>query len=43
MRIVYTDGGVLTCSSFTIEGDCLYADDYLIVPISDIDHVEDEN
>ena len=41
MRIVYKDGGVLTCSSFVIEGDTIYADDYLLVPINDIEYVED--
>ena len=42
MTIVYKDGGLLSCS--TVEVSCreLFCDDVYIVPIEDVDHIEND-
>lgn len=41
MVVVYTDGSTLECSRIEICGNDLYCDDYRIVPICDVDHIEE--
>ena len=41
MKIIYYDGGVLTCSYFEIDNQHIYADDVYIVDINDVERVED--
>lgn len=39
MYIIYTDGGVLECSTVVVDGACLIADDIYEVPIGEIDRI----
>lgn len=41
MYIIYTDGGVLECSTAVVYGACLIADDIYEVPIEEIDRIEE--
>jgi hypothetical protein len=41
MKIIYIDGSVLECNKIEILGSNLYCDDYRIVSVFDIDHIED--
>lgn len=41
MIINYTDGGVLKCSKIEIMGDKLYADEFYIIELSDIESIEE--
>ena len=41
MTIIYKDGGKLECSSIEIYGNTLYADDIYIIPIDDVELIED--
>ncbi len=42
MKIIYTDGSVLTCSTIEICGSDFYCDDYRIVPMCDVVRVEED-
>ena len=41
MRVVYKDGGVLTCSRIEFYELAIYADEVYVVPYDEIDYVED--
>lgn len=42
MRIIYTDGSILECSTIEICGNDLFCDDYRIVPVTDIEKIEED-
>ena len=42
MRIFLTDGSILECTTIQIEGNDLYLDDYRIIPIEEVDTIEDD-
>lgn len=42
MKVVYTDGGVLTCNKIEYFDDGIFCDDYRIVKNYEIDHIEED-
>lgn len=42
MKIILSDGSILTCSSIQIIGYDLYCDEYRIVPTCDVERIEEE-
>lgn len=42
MKIIYNDGSVLTCNTIEVIGNDYFCDEYRIVPICDVDHIESD-
>ena len=42
MKIIYSDGGELECYSIEVCGDTMYADGIYIVPISEVNSIEED-
>ena len=43
MRVIYNDGGVLTCNEIYYYSDGIVCDDYRIVKDYEIDHIENDD
>lgn len=42
MKLIYFDGSELSCETIEVIGNDFYCDDYRIVPISDIERIEED-